>query len=553
MKKKKQSDEMAVVYARYSSHNQQEQSIEGQIAAAQRYAKSKGYTIIREYCDRAKTGTNDNREEFQRMLSDCAKKQFSVIIVWKVDRFGRNREEITFNKYRAKKHGVRVEYVAENVGEGPESIILESVLEGMAEYYSVQLSQNVQRGMLESAKKHKVLGGWVCFGYKVGPERDFEIDPETAPVVKKIFDMYVGGSTISELTTYLNNKGYRTSKGRPFNKNSLPRILKNEKYIGTYVYKDLIRDEDAIPAIIDKETFAKVQELLKYNRRKPSRKWSFSDYLLSDKLICGKCGSPMHGKSAYGKLKKKYNYYVCKNCIDGQTHCDLKPIRQEILEAIVLAKIEEIVFNDHMIEFITDAVWETYCKDDTRLGETKTVKNRIKEVQKSMANLMKSIEAGLFNDMIRNRMEELQAEENILKAELANLELANPLKLTRDHILYYLSRYKEMDLKDLESRKRIISTFVNSIFVYDDHIVITFNYSGDNNRVTINDYNTAQNKADSETGCALSKNAQPVFDRVSVSGPGGNRTRVRKSVPEGVFHHSLYLDIPSIRRLKTNS
>ena len=125
----KKENELAVVYARFSSSKQQETSIEGQLAAAHKYAETKGYTIIREYCDRAKTGTNDNREEFQRMLSDTAKHQFTVIIVWKVDRFGRNREEITFNKYRAKKNGVRVEYVAENVVEGPEGVILESVLE----------------------------------------------------------------------------------------------------------------------------------------------------------------------------------------------------------------------------------------------------------------------------------------------------------------------------------------------------------------------------------------------------------------------------------------
>ena len=147
--------ERAVVYARYSSHRQGEQSIEGQLAAAKAYADARGYTIVHEYIDRAMTGRNDNRDEFQQMLSDCGKKQFTVIIVWKVDRFGRNREEITFNKYRAKKHGVRVEYVAENMGEGPESVILESVLEGMAEYYSLQLSQNVKRGYRENAKKCK--------------------------------------------------------------------------------------------------------------------------------------------------------------------------------------------------------------------------------------------------------------------------------------------------------------------------------------------------------------------------------------------------------------
>lgn len=159
------SGKNAVVYARYSSHSQNEQSIDGQLAAARAYAEARGYTIIHEYIDRAMTGRNDNRDEFQQMLSDCAKKQFQVIIVWKVDRFGRNREEITFNKYRAKKHGVRVEYVAENLPDSPEGVILESVLEGMAEYYSLQLSQNIRRGYRENAKRCKYAGGRIPLGY----------------------------------------------------------------------------------------------------------------------------------------------------------------------------------------------------------------------------------------------------------------------------------------------------------------------------------------------------------------------------------------------------
>ena len=179
---------IAVVYARYSSHGQTEQSIEGQLAAAKLYAEKKGYTIAHEYCDRAKTGTNDNREAFQQMLADTAKHSFGVVIVWKVDRFGRNREEITFNKYRCRKNGVRVEYVAESIPDGNEGVILEAVLEGMAEYFSKQLSQNVKRGMQEAAKKHHVLGGKVPLGFRVGADKTYEIDPDNAPVVKMIFE-----------------------------------------------------------------------------------------------------------------------------------------------------------------------------------------------------------------------------------------------------------------------------------------------------------------------------------------------------------------------------
>ena len=219
----------AVVYARYSSHNQTEQSIEGQLAAAKAYADAKGYTIIHEYIDRAMTGRTDNRDAFQQMLNDCAKRKFQVIIVWKVDRFGRNREEITFNKYRAKKNGVRVEYVAESLPDTAEAVILESVLEGMAEYYSLQLSQNIKRGYLENAKKCKYAGGRVPFGYKLDEEKHFIPDPSTAPVVCSIFRAYADGATVTEIINDLNAKGIKTSQKEPFTKNSLGTLLKNEK------------------------------------------------------------------------------------------------------------------------------------------------------------------------------------------------------------------------------------------------------------------------------------------------------------------------------------
>lgn len=259
-----------MVYARYSSHSQGEQSIEGQLAAARAYAAAKGYTIIHEYIDRAMTGRNDNRDEFQQMLSDTAKKHFSVINVWKVDRFGRNREEITFNKYHAKKNGVRVEYVAETMPEGPEAVILESVLEGMAEYYSLQLSQNIRRGIRASAAKCQATSGQRPLGYKVDPvTKKFVIDPVNAPTVKMVFDMYASGKTVTEIISHLNTLGLRTNKNKPFTNNSLEKMLKNDKYTGVYRYKDEVCVEGGIPAIIDKKTFERVQELLKINRRGP--------------------------------------------------------------------------------------------------------------------------------------------------------------------------------------------------------------------------------------------------------------------------------------------
>lgn len=483
-KNENSAENMAVVYARYSSHNQQEQSIEGQLAAARRYAERKGYTILKEYCDRAKTGTNDNREAFQKMLSDCAKHKFSVIIVWKVDRFGRNREEITFNKYRAKKHGVRVEYVAENISEGPEGVILESVLEGMAEYFSLQLSQNVRRGFLESAKKHQVFCGRVPLGYQIGPDKTYQINPDTAPVVKLVFSRYAAGESMADITRWLNEQGYRTGQGRPFTKNSLVTVLKNEKYIGIYSYKDIIRDEDAVPKIIDKETFDRVQDMLKRNKRMPSHSWSYSDYILTDKLFCGECGEPMVGKSGNNHSGAKYMYYACRGHLRG-SGCKKRAIRQDLIEDAVLEEAHRIIQDDEIMEYIVDKTWEYYKKQDESAEAIKALQRQLESVNKSISNLVRSIEAGLFNDAIVGRMNELEGQKADLTKAIGEKELEQGFRLTREHIQFFLEQFRDLNVEDRDCQRRMVDTFINSVHLYDDRYIIAFNYSNDTKKTPL--------------------------------------------------------------------
>lgn len=240
----------AAIYARYSSHRQGEQSIEGQLAEAHKYATEHNITIIHEYVDRAMTGKNDNREQFQQMLKDATKKVFDALIVWKTDRIGRNKEEIALNKYHLRKNGVKIHYIAEFIPDTPEGIILESVIEGMAAYYSEQLSQNVRRGRRNSAAKAQCIGGTRPLGYLTGPDKKFIIDPATAPIVRKAYELYGNGWTIMQIVRYLNDQGYRTLKGALFTHNSLRTMLKNPKYIGVYTYKDEVRLEDAIPPLL---------------------------------------------------------------------------------------------------------------------------------------------------------------------------------------------------------------------------------------------------------------------------------------------------------------
>ncbi len=481
----------AVIYARYSSHGQTEQSIEGQLAKGHEYAAARGYTVVHEYVDRAMTGRNDNREQFQKMLSDTGKHQFSVIIVWKVDRFGRNREEIAFNKHTCKKNGVRVEYVAESLPDAPEAVILESVLEGMAEYYSIQLSQNILRGQLESAKKCQCIGGTRPLGYSVDKDKHFVIDPKTAPVVQTIFQMYAEGSTISEIITYLNEQGLRTARGGPFTKNSLTKLLKNEKYIGVYRYKDLVCIEGGTPVLVDKGLFDRVQEMLKINRRAPSHTWTKFEYLLTDKLFCGHCGASMVGESGFSHTGAKYSYYACTRKRKEHS-CSKRAVRQDWIEPLVIDQTYQLLQDDDLLNFIADKVWEFYEAEDTSQKEKAALEAQLADVERGINNLVRAIEAGIFNAATKSRMDELDAQKAALTASLAELDILSGIQLTRDSILYFLTRLRDMDITDKDCQKRLVDTFVNSVFVYDDKIKITFNYSSDNNTVTLDQVNGAQ-------------------------------------------------------------
>ena len=197
----------AVIYARYSSGNQREESIEGQLRECTAYCQKNKITIVRTYIDRALSAKTDNRPDFLRMIKNSAKGLFDVVLVWKLDRFVRNRYDSARYKAQLKKYGAKVLSATENISEGPEGIILESLLEGMAEYYSAELAEKVIWGHTETALNCKYNGGTPTFGYTIDSDRHYQIGPRTAPVVLEMFTRYDNGATMKEIRDYLNNTG----------------------------------------------------------------------------------------------------------------------------------------------------------------------------------------------------------------------------------------------------------------------------------------------------------------------------------------------------------
>lgn len=469
----------AVIYARYSSHSQRDESIEGQLRECHEYAVKNDYLILEEYCDRAITGKTDNRAAFQKMIRDAKNNKFNYVLVYKLDRFARNRYDSAMYKNLLKKHNIKVISIMENISDSPEGIILESVLEGMAEYYSANLSQNIKRGMTENALQCKFNGSGCPLGFKITPDKYFEIDPIGAKIVKEIFVLYSEGKTSTEIIRYCNSKGYETAKGQEFNKNSIIRILTNEKYIGTYKHGDIVI-ENGIPAIIDKPLFDKVQAMVAKNYTARARSKAIVDYLLSGKLYCGHCNENMIGISGTSKSGKKHYYYECTTHRSRKS-CNKSAERKEPLEEVVVKTIVEKVLTDENIELIAKKVMELIDDDSATLAELKYYESELKDTQKRIKNLLDLMEQGVSTVSTTNRLLELESYE---KDVLSNIEFAKMKKptLTKEQVIYWLELFKDGDTNDIEYKRKLINTLLHSVYVYDKddggkRIVLNFNTS----------------------------------------------------------------------------
>ena len=472
----------AVIYARYSSDSQREASIEGQLRDCKAYAEKNGITVVGTYIDRAYSAKTDDRPDFQRMIKDSAKKIFDVVLVWKLDRFARNRFDAVNYKYQLEKNSVHLVSAMEPISQGPEGIMVESMLIGMAEYYSAELALKVARGERENALQCKYNGGVVPLGFTIGKEdRLYHIDPETAPIVQEIFTRYADGEPAEKIAASLNERGLRTRTGKPFVKNSFFQIFRNRRYIGEYRYKDIVTP-GGIPAIVDKDLFDRVQQRFEQNRIAHGRPAKEDvSYLLTTKLFCGKCGTLMGGESGTSHMGNTYYYYKCGNAKrHGKAHCDLKAIRKEPLERFVVDTAIKVIFNDEIIEQLIDLVMEAQQKENTRLP---VLKDQLRDTEKRLANLLEAIEQGILTPTTKQRLDELEARKEALNTSILEEELKKPV-LTREWIRFWLEKFRKGDVGSTEHQRQIIDTFVNSVYVFDDRVVLNFNFTDDAKTVT---------------------------------------------------------------------
>jgi site-specific DNA recombinase len=482
----------AAIYARYSSDNQREESIDAQIRAIKSYAENNNYTIVKTYIDEALSGKTDHRPQFLQMISDAKMNMFDAVICHKLDRFARNRYDSAFYKKILKENNIKLISVLENFDDSPESIILESVLEGMAEYYSANLAREVMKGLRENALQCKHTGGKPPFGYDVNANKNYTLNKHEASAINQIFSMIVSGQTVGEIIKWLTVNGYTTKYGTKFTAGSINAIIRNEKYKGVYVYgkskrisvdgvlkdvdgDDIVRIEDGIPRIVTNDIWAKANSIYDNRRYKSGGQAKAKEiYLLSGLIFCGACGGAMCGnKVRSGRNKSLRITYRC-NTRKAKKNCNAKDIRKDLVEGIVINEVDKMLSNEginDLVEYLYEKIKEISNQIPDEITD---LQKQLTDIEKQIEPLVGAIIDGLYSPTVKQKLSDMEIQKQDIIDRIDYLENCSCLAKipSKDYINSIISKDKDIKNKSPEEQKRIIRAYVKKVIVYPDHLDI---------------------------------------------------------------------------------
>ena len=460
----------AIIYARYSSASQTEQSIEGQLHVCTQYAKANDLIVVDTYIDRATTGTNDNRAAFQQMLKDSENTAWEVVLVYAIDRFGRNSVEVALNKQRLKTNGKvlisATQRTSDNLDgtKNLDGILLENVYIGIAEYYSAELSQKILRGLRESRRKGQFCGGKIPYGYYV-TDKKVQVDEEKAEVVRFIFRQYAAGVYVPKIICKLNEKGL-LHNGKPFLPNAIYGILRNERYLGIMRIRDEVYD-NIYPQIVDADLYEKVKRKLIKN--KIGSRSVKEVYLLRNKVKCGYCGSIISAECGTARNGETIRYYKCLGRKKHHNGCNKHPVRKEALEELVLDSVIEAMQDEKTMNALIRGLMQMQDANNKEKTALKLLLKERKQTQTALDNIVKAIERGIMSDSTNRRLNELEQQARELDEKIAVERNKVAFLLTEDDMRrYYLTALRQ-------EPQLLISTLVKEILLYDDKMVITYN------------------------------------------------------------------------------
>lgn len=485
-KTKKIESGVAAIYARYSSHAQRDCSIEQQMQECREKALELGLMVVHEYSDRAVSGKTDNRPSFQKMLKDADKGKFQYLIAWKSNRLGRNMLNAMVNEERLREAGVKCVYVEEDFDDSAAGRFALRSMMNVNQFYSENMAEDIQRGLRDSASECKCLGT-MPYGFKKGDDGKYAINDDEAEIVREVFRRVANGEPQINIADDMNARGIPRRKGKKafqWTKSSFQNILHNEKYTGVYKYMDIVVP-GGMPRIIDDDLFRKVQEVTttKKNPYQNTRRRTKNGlYLLTGKLFCGKCGAAMTGISGTARDGNLKFYYVCQNKRTEHS-CDKKNVPRDWIENKVAEAITNFVLTDETIDWIADIAVE-YSKNAVEASDLNILYSQMSDVERSLANIMKAIEAGIITETTKDRMKELEAERTKLRYKIAD-EKSNTVELSKDDIVAGLMMFRDGDINDQTFRMKLFDTFIKAVYIFDDNLKIVFSFSGDKNTISV--------------------------------------------------------------------
>ena len=498
----------AAAYCRFSSSNQREESIDAQLRAIYKYMDEHDYTPVGDYIDMALTGTNTDRPNFQRMIEDAKKGLFDVVIVHKMDRFSRNVRDTLNIESELAQYGVKVISVIEQFADTPEGQLQQIIQLGVGQYYSQNLAREVMKGLKENAYKCIHNGGIAPLGYDVDQEtKHYIINEKEAESIRIIFKKFLEGWSYRELAEYLNVLGYRTKIGNKFSAtSSFYDILVNSKYKGEYVFgrslskpkqpgmkrshrknkdeSEIIRVPNGLPAIVDEDTFNRVQQLLTTRQRSKGQNKAKEVYLLSGIIECGECGSAYHGSSRIGgRNKQKYVSYRCSKRKKIENPCKCKEINRTLLDNFIVNQLFTTILNPQHLEMLHQKVNEKLKQKFSEMDDDlPRLEKRLAEVNQKASNLVQAIALGGLGSIetITAELQRLEQQKIVLTNEIQNHQVKqSEVNLTLDQMKDVLEEAKEYVLKNNdEMMKYILSRFIHKIIVNNEAIEVEYNLGG---------------------------------------------------------------------------
>lgn len=467
----------AFIYARFSSRGQQEISIDGQVRVCQKYADDNGIDVVNVYTDRAKTGRNGERADFRRLMRDIETHAADVVLVWKMDRFFRNRSESALYRMRLEENRMRLISVTEFIPEGSAGIITQGMIETVAEYFSAKLSEDVSRGMYDTATQCKVTGS-LPLGYRGGEaDKKIHIDPVGAETVKQIFEMYDNGVPLRIMVKTLNDAGKRTAAGKPFQKSSFGKILRNEKYIGVYEFGGQVRIEGGCPRIIEDDLFFRVQRRLEANKHRPGAYKADVEYYLSGKLFCGLCGSPMAGIHGTSRNGERHYYYSCAGH-RLKKGCTKKNVRKEGIEAAVLRAALSLL-TDENIAYIAAEVEKHSAQASDSEALLASLAAQLRDVQRRINNISEAIAQGIITETTKEMLQTAEADRAALRHQNEVAKAQAQLVVRAEQVACWLDGFRRGDVNDPEFCRQVYGALVHAVYVFDDYLKIIFNVDKD--------------------------------------------------------------------------